>query len=134
MYCSTECANSDWERHEVDCLASRERRELFAAAKRMQDKYYCACDMDLDFAVTNGYRVGTNERYDSGILQRLMDAVRPHKQLSESYLACFGGYKPVMQELEEFTNPLRGERMTIVAIGGLHYEAINLIMLSQLTY
>ena len=128
MYCSMECANPDRQRHEVDCLASRERRTLFAAAKTMQGVYYSTCEMDFKFAVENGYRVGTKEHYDPGVLQLRRDAVRLDKLSLESFLASFGGYRLILQELEEFTSPLRGERMTIVPIGGSHYEAINLIV------
>ena len=58
IYCGDESTHSDWPRHEEDCLAARERRGLFDSAKRIQRSYHVACDMGLDFAVRNGYKIG----------------------------------------------------------------------------
>ena len=77
----------------------------------MQKIYYAACDMDLKFAVDNGYRVGaagTNVKYDPGLLQRRIDTVRRHEQFFNAFRACFGEYKPAMNGLDHMTSHLQG--------------------------
>ena len=109
MYCSKGCADSDWSRHRADCQASREGRALYEAAKETQRLYYTACEMDLDFAVDNGVRVGTEDKYEFEPLQRRMDAVRRNQQFSSAFLACCGGYNPILNRLNEMTEHLEGE-------------------------
>ena len=71
--------------------------------------YYTACEWDLDFAVEQGCKVGTDNKYDTKALQRRMYAVSRNKQFSNAFLACFGGYNPILKRLEEMTSRLKGE-------------------------
>ena len=75
----------------------------------MQRLYYTACEWDLDFAVDEGYKIGTDVHYDPEALQRRMYAVSGNKQFSDAFLACFGGYNPILKELYELTSHLKGE-------------------------
>ena len=110
-YCSEECAHSDWPRNEADCLAATELRGLFDSANKMQCWYYNACDLGFDFAMRNGYKVGTNDHYDrEGLQQRwLIESANEQSFKSKRFLACFGGYHPFLQEFDQFTRELRGE-------------------------
>ena len=75
----------------------------------MQSLYYTACEWDLDVAVEHGWKIGTDVQYDPEALQRRMSAVSRNKQFSNAFLACFGGYNPILKRLEEMTSSLKGE-------------------------
>lgn len=83
-YCSEECAHSDWPRHEGDCLAARERRGFFDSVKRMQRSYYNACDIGLEFAMRNGYKVGTKDYYHRENLQQRWHLVSGNERSSKN--------------------------------------------------
>ena len=75
----------------------------------MQRLYYTACEWDLDFVMDEGYKIGTAVQYDREALQRRMYAVSRNKQFSNAFLACFGGYNPILKGLYELTSRLKGQ-------------------------
>ena len=107
-YCSEQCIKSDKPRHEADCRISRERQILFNAAKEVQDRYYTACEMDLNFAVRTGMKIGTDINYDQEALEKRMYTVAANKEFAIVFLACFGGHKPILSR-RELISHLRGE-------------------------
>ena len=82
----------------------------------MQGLYYTACEMGLDFTVVKGYkvgtyRIGTDDQlvYDREDLQQRRDTVSRNEQFSKAFLACFGGYDPILKKLDHLTDHLQGE-------------------------